>query len=163
MTDALWNGIIGAGGAAICCAVYYGCKSLSKGIRKFRVKPSTMNNDVHKESLTEPVNEEKKITITIPTKRQIFTKVNFKALMLLIIACFSITWAIELQYTYNMPDIEPTLYKNDISLDTEMLCYNIIATGNLGHFLSRAFFYLFWIIGLVSFTYGITGFSFKKS
>ena len=83
--------------------------------------------------------------------------------MYLVIAGYSIGWAIDLQYDYSTPAFDWITFNGEYeSYVVELQRSNIVAIGGLGNFLGRAFFYLFWLIGLIFFTLGITGFSFKK-
>ena len=69
MTDALWNGIIGAGGAFICCGVYFGFKAARKGINHIKVKkPEHMSEqEINADSKVEDnsnVAKQRQLTIT---------------------------------------------------------------------------------------------------
>lgn len=166
MTDALWKGIIGAGGAAICCAFYYGYKGIVYCIKKKKmeqkadIKSETVITDHDK--MGGATIQDKKIIITIPNKKSIFTRKNLRAFLFLILSATCISFAIEMDYYlsphYQWMSFEGDFYAYTVSLQRD----NIDAIYRLANVLQEGFSYLFWFFGILSFIIGITGFSFKK-
>ena len=88
MSDALWNGIIGAGGAAICYGVYLGVKALVNLTKRIKVNKVRNENIKEVENYIDnkAMNTEKSITIKIPSRKQIFTRKNIRSFMFIILS-----------------------------------------------------------------------------
>lgn len=166
MTDALWNGLIGAGGAAICCAFYYGYKGIVYCIKKKKMEQKA---EIKSETIITghnvmegDIKQDKKITITIPNKKAIFTKKNLRAFLFIILSATCISFAVEMDYywspNYQWMSFEGDFYAYTVSLQRD----NIDAINHLANVVQDGFSYLFWFLGILSFIIGITGFSFKK-
>lgn len=172
MTDALWNGIIGAGGAAICCAVYYGFKAAKKGFSKLKFisskkeKITAMESEQNNSSnnLRQANIKSKQITITLPSKRQIFTRQNFRAFGFLVLAivCFVALSEIRTFYTYISQgwyaEYEGDFYTN-ASSNLSWIANN---TYSLNCIIRNFSVYFFGILGGLFALLGITSFSFKR-
>lgn len=169
MSDALWNGIIGAGGAAICCAVYYGFKFIKNKVSKINhSKKETMQSDSsHYSSIQyQNVNCEKtdnQITINIPSKRQLFTKTNVRALGYIIICIVCLCAANETHSYWSVSDGTLGFYEGDFYTNISHNCARTATnTYALFHIIQNSVEYIFYIAACVFGLLGITSFSFKK-
>lgn len=170
MTDALWNGIIGAGGAVICCAVYYGFKAAKKGFSKLKFtsskkeKITAMESEQNKGSnnLQQTNLESKQITITLPSKRQIFTRQNFRAFgfWVLAIVCFVALSEIR---TFQISQGWYAEYEGDFYTNASSNLSRIATnTYSLNCIIRNFSVYFFGILGGLFALLGITSFSFKR-
>lgn len=165
MTDALWNGIIGAGGAAICCAGYFLGKFLISHMRK--IKFSRPTTSAPTSTLTHDVpmkinNQGKTFSITIPPKEWIFTKSNIRGFGLVIIG---VLWCNATEF-FPLISANPDGYRSenyqvpfDISLN---LSYISASTGQTTLLLNEALDRAFYLIGATLILFGLTSLSFKK-
>lgn len=166
MSDALWNGIIGAGGAAICCGVYFGVKAIVNLTKRIKVNKVRNENIKELENYIDnkAMNTEKSITIKIPSKKQIFTRKNIRSFMLLILSAYCIYWATDILDYFRGANFEWMTFEGDYYAYSAQLQRTELNTiTNLGNTFCMAMFYLFWFLGILCFILGITGFSFKKS
>lgn len=172
MTDALWNGIIGAGGAAICCTVYFGFKAARKGISKIKFsKTQSMPKTTHEQVNlnTAQTSSPKQVTITLPTKKQIFTRRNIRSTCFLIIAAYAISAAYKVGMEHYPP--EPSLFQSFYTPEnasfydytTSQLDVSLRLDVELIRTIRGCFFWICWLFALVMATLGLTGFSFKKN
>ncbi len=169
MTDALWNGFIGAGGAAICCAVYFSFKAARKGISKVKfVKqksiPQETTNALDSSSIeSETVTPRKQLTITVPSVNQIFTRGNLRAFGFILLSIVCII-ALDDVGRYRGPmydgyalSFEGDFYSN-VSANLNDIAKNTKYTYNLIH---DAIEYLFGILAGVFAILGLTSIKFK--
>lgn len=170
MSDALWNGFIGAGGAAICCAVYFGTKGLIH-IAKKATKPKIgkmaeieSTDGVQEGHSFVETNKRNRIVINLPSKGQLFTRQNIRASLFLIISFFSIYWAFELAgFDSWSPQIDWISFEGEFyNHVVENQRTNIVYLSSIEHTIEKVAYYWFWLVGLIFFALGITGFSFKK-
>lgn len=171
MTDTLWNGIIGAGGAAICCAVYFGFKAVRKGISKIQIKrnkvankmDSTVDSQQHTQ-IDEPTTEHPtKITITIPTKKQVFTRSNIRAFGFIVIAivCFGFADTVDNLY-HPTGSGDWASFEGDYYTYATQNLYDIVKnTRAIYDTMKTCFSYLFVIMGMAFAIIGLTNFKFK--
>lgn len=170
MTDALWNGIIGAGGAFICCAVYFGFKAARKGINHIKVKnPGHLSGQeinagskVEKNTTNEA--KPKQFTITLPTKTQIFTRKNIRAYGLIIIAIISAVFAENIVCIYNPTGVgDYEQFEGDYYTNASHNLYYIASNTKAVYMMIReGISYLFWILAALFALLGLTSVSFKN-
>lgn len=173
MTDALWNGIIGAGGAAICCAVYYSFRSfraVRKGLSKIQCKRTKCNDNMDSTTISqqniqvdEPITKQPtKITITIPTKKQILTRSNIRAFGYIIIAVLCFVFADHVAYEYHSTGdgIWGSFEGDYYTYTTQNLSHIADNTQAIYYSIKTCFSYLFVIIGLAFAILGLTKFKF---
>lgn len=169
MTDALWNGIIGAGGAFICCAVYFGFKAARKGINHIKVKkPEHMSEqEINADSKVEDnsnVAKQRQLTITLPTKAQIFTRKNIRAYGFIVMAIISAVFAENIVCTYNPTGVgDREQFEGDYYTNASLNLYYIASNTKAVYMMIReSISYLFWILAALFAILGLTSVSFKN-
>lgn len=173
MTDALWNGIIGAGGAAIYCAVYYSFKGIRKISHRIRIDANKNiekdSNNLASEQLEVNNKNNKPITRYLPTKEQIFTRRNIKSFLWI---CLSIATLLSVEFNLVNPYHNGSIglydtfegdYYTDVVHNLYYISYNTKHLLELPFLLKQFAENILYIISGGLFIVGITGFSFKKN
>lgn len=166
MTDALWNGFIGAGGTAICCLVYIVVKHATKSLAKRGISETKLNDkDKQNNKESNLVFQEKpKINLIKGLKsKSLFTRTNIRAFGFIILAIGCIISAESISGYRPFIHISSELITNDeyyqnVSSNLSSISSEI---SYLYEMLREGIMYFFYITAGTFGLIGVTSFKFK--